>query len=103
MPSLHASLPTPTKLTQDWLLSAVVLLPTCHTYLTHCTARRYDAMDLVAHLYRQLRTDGYRGVAVHALYRDEVQDFTQGELALDLRVVTDPNALFYCGGCFDVF
>jgi hypothetical protein len=26
-----------------------------------------------------------------------VQDFTQAELALDLRVVSDPNALFYCG------
>ncbi len=27
----------------------------------------------------------------------QVQDFTQAELALDLRVVADPNALFYCG------
>jgi hypothetical protein len=27
----------------------------------------------------------------------QVQDFTQAELALDLRVVNDPNNLFYCG------
>lgn len=27
----------------------------------------------------------------------QVQDFTQGELLLDLAVTSDPNALFYCG------
>jgi hypothetical protein len=29
--------------------------------------------------------------------RMQVQDFTQAELALDLRVAADPNGLFYCG------
>lgn len=37
------------------------------------------------------------GTPLHCLYRDEVQDFTQGELLLDMRVCADPNALFYCG------
>ena len=27
----------------------------------------------------------------------QVQDFTQAELHLDLRVVSDPNSIFYCG------
>jgi hypothetical protein len=52
---------------------------------------------VVAHLSRALSLEGYRGTPVHALYRDEVQDFMQGELLLDLRVAADPNALFYCG------
>lgn len=55
-------------------------------------------MDLLAYLHRQFSFTGYQGARVHALYRDEVQDFTQAELALDLLVVADPNALFYCGG-----
>jgi hypothetical protein len=29
--------------------------------------------------------------------RDEVQDFTQAELLMDLRLVSDPNGLFLCG------
>lgn len=28
---------------------------------------------------------------IHSLYRDEVQDFTQAELLLDMRCVIDPN------------
>lgn len=59
--------------------------------------RRYDDGDLLAHLHRHLAAEGYRGVPLHALYRDEVQDFTQAELLLDLRVVDDPNGLFLCG------
>lgn len=34
-------------------------------------------MDLVASIYRRLAAHGYGGTEVHALYRDEVQDFTQ--------------------------
>ena len=41
--------------------------------------------DLVSHIYRALRADGYRGTKIHNLYRDEVQDFTQAELLLDMR------------------
>jgi hypothetical protein len=46
---------------------------------------RYDIMDMVAHVYRGLKRDGYLGVPIHNLYRDEVQDFTQAELLMDLR------------------
>ncbi|KXZ49100.1 hypothetical protein GPECTOR_23g31 [Gonium pectorale] len=58
---------------------------------------RYDLLDVVGHVYRELTVGGYNGTPVHALYRDEVQDFTQAELLLDLAVAADPNCLFYCG------
>jgi hypothetical protein len=59
-------------------------------------------MDLIGHIYRKLREQGGyrvdgRGVGIHSLYRDEVQDFTQGELLLDMLVVKDPNNLVYAG------
>ncbi len=34
---------------------------------------RYDNADVVAHIYRQLAAEGYRGVPTSNLYRDEVQ------------------------------
>jgi hypothetical protein len=57
----------------------------------------WDRCDLAAHLYQQLVGEGYQGVPLDGVYRDEVQDFTQAELLLDLRVCADPNAMFYCG------
>ncbi|KAK9807285.1 hypothetical protein WJX73_007725 [Symbiochloris irregularis] len=60
-------------------------------------SQRYDNMDLVSHIYRALKAEGYRGTPIHNLYRDEVQDFAQAELLMDLRVCSDPNGLFYCG------
>lgn len=42
-------------------------------------------MDLVSHIYRALKAEGYRGTPIHNLYRDEVQDFAQAELLMDLR------------------
>lgn len=35
--------------------------------------RRYDAADVASHVYRQLANDGYQGLPIHNLYRDEVQ------------------------------
>eukprot|EP00775_Hariotina_reticulata_P001454 gene1454-1796_t len=58
---------------------------------------RWDRADLAAHLYRQLAQGQYRGARLDGMYRDEVQDFTQAELLLDLRVCADPNSMFYCG------
>lgn len=46
----------------------------------------WDRADLAAHLYRQLVTPGaYRGNFFDAIYRDEVQDFTQVGWGLDVR------------------
>lgn len=48
--------------------------------------RGWDRADLAAHLYRQLVTPGaYRGDFFDAIYRDEVQDFTQVGWGLDVR------------------
>ncbi|KAL6749214.1 P-loop containing nucleoside triphosphate hydrolase protein [Haematococcus lacustris] len=58
---------------------------------------RYDQMDLVAHMHRAFREGCYCGAPITAVFRDEVQDFTQAELALDFEVVVDANELFYCG------
>jgi len=58
---------------------------------------RYDNLDLVGHIYRSLADEGYRGICVHGIFRDEVQDFTQAELLLDLRTCYDPNGMFYSG------
>jgi hypothetical protein len=58
---------------------------------------RYDVCDLVASLYGRLAQHGWRGTPLHALYRDEVQDFCQSELLLDMRVLADPAGLLYCG------
>ncbi|CAD7695958.1 unnamed protein product [Ostreobium quekettii] len=61
------------------------------------TRFHYDTLDLVGHIYRRLQVEGYRGTPVHSMFRDEVQDFTQAELLLDLRTVKDPNGIFYSG------
>lgn len=45
---------------------------------------RYDALDVVGHVYRALCAEAFSGTRVHGVYRDEVQDFTQGELLLDM-------------------
>lgn len=58
---------------------------------------RYDHMDLLFHIFRSLKLSGYQGVPIHNITRDEVQDFTQAELLVDLRVMCDPNGLFCCG------
>lgn len=42
-------------------------------------------MDLLFHIVSSLRVNGYRGVPIHNITRDEVQDFTQAELLVDLR------------------
>ena len=36
-------------------------------------ACRYDAADVASHVYRQLAADGYQGLPIHNIYRDEVQ------------------------------
>ncbi len=44
-------------------------------------------MDLLFHIYHSLKTNGYQRVPIHNITRDEVQDFTQAELLVDLRYV----------------
>ncbi len=44
--------------------------PFCHV---QAQQRKYDTMDLVASIYRRLRSGGFPGTELHSLYRDEVQ------------------------------
>ena len=46
---------------------------------------RYDHLDLLLHIFHSLKLNGYQGVPLHNITRDEVQDFTQAELLVDLR------------------
>ena len=39
---------------------------------------------------RALKAEGYQGTPLDDLYRDEVQDFTQAELLMDLRCALRP-------------
>ena len=60
----------------------------------------FDRPDLVHHLYCQLTGQGYSGCPISHVYRDEVQDFVQGELLLDLLLLGKPPVcgnVFYCG------
>ena len=58
---------------------------------------RYDVCDLVASIYARLEQHGWRGTPLRALLRDEVQDFTQAELLLDMRLLEDPSGILLCG------
>lgn len=45
----------------------------------------FDTADLVGHIYRETVRSGYKGMPLHHIVRDEVQDFSQAELLLDMR------------------
>lgn len=51
-------------------------------------------MDLLFHICSSLKASGYRGTIIHNIYRDEVQDFTQAELLIDLRSVSKDHEQF---------
>lgn len=70
------------------------------TYQTAKAARGlYDRADLVHSLYTRLGRHGYQGVPISHVVRDEVQDFVQGELLLDVLVLGPQHAanVMYCG------
>ena len=57
----------------------------------------FDECDLLHCLHRRLSTLEDLGWSIHHFYIDEVQDFTQAELALFVRTCRDPNGLFLTG------
>ena len=57
----------------------------------------FDECDLIHDLHRRLSAMGDLGWSIHHFYIDEVQDFTQAELALFVRTSRDPNGLFLTG------
>lgn len=57
----------------------------------------FDWMDVIFHCYKELSNENsYKGISIHSLVHDEVQDATQAELALYFKIC-DPNKLFFTG------
>eukprot|EP00899_Mesostigma_viride_P010553 jgi/Mesvir1/1949/Mv22967-RA.1 len=61
--------------------------------------RGFDLGDLVRYIYRAVSAGEQQvfAPAVHSIFIDEVQDFTEAELQLCVRVCVDPNGLFLTG------
>eukprot|EP01048_Picozoa_sp_COSAG05_P007464 COSAG05_NODE_527_length_8917_cov_523.108415_2_plen_2332_part_00 len=59
--------------------------------------KMYDRMDRVYDIWRRLKLMGYHGVPIHSLSIDEVQDFTQAEICLYLKVCDNPNDVLLAG------
>ncbi|NXY88396.1 TRNK1 protein, partial [Alcedo cyanopectus] len=57
----------------------------------------FDEEDLLYHLSQRLSKLRELPWSIHEFYGDEVQDFTQAELALLMKCINDPNAMFLTG------
>ena len=58
----------------------------------------FDECDLVHHIFKRLpKVPDNLEWALHRIYIDEVQDFTQGELWLMMNNCRDPNGFFFTG------
>ncbi len=67
-------------------------------YLKHHSEEDiFDECDLIASLYTRLNSAKTLPWSIHGVYVDEVQDFTQAELAILLKVCRNPNNLFLTG------
>ena len=71
-------------------------------YQKYCQNQRhsiflFDECDLVQSLYKRLCKAKDVPWSIHSFYIDEVQDFTQLELATFLCCCRDPNSMFFTG------
>uniref|UniRef100_A0A673TAS5 Tetratricopeptide repeat and ankyrin repeat containing 1 n=1 Tax=Suricata suricatta TaxID=37032 RepID=A0A673TAS5_SURSU len=57
----------------------------------------FDEEDVLYNLARRLSKLEVLPWSIHELYGDEIQDFTQAELALLMKCINDPNAMFLTG------
>ena len=57
----------------------------------------WDEGDLVLDLYKRFMKHGHSGILLHQTFIDEVQDFTQAELVLVLKLARFPNSSFLAG------
>lgn len=57
----------------------------------------FDECDLVLDLHNRLKTMSDVSWSIHSVYIDEVQDFTQSELAIFIHCCRDPNSMFFTG------
>lgn len=65
--------------------------------------RGFDLCDVGHHIWKQFSSTPYSGTAIHSIYVDEVQDFTQQLLKLTMSVATDPNSMFLTGDTCQVW
>ncbi|MDP2437579.1 MAG: hypothetical protein Q8P67_17690, partial [archaeon] len=61
------------------------------------TLGAYDIQDVVHYISDSINSVGYRGVPVHALTVDEVQDFSPATLRLFMRCCQRDDGYFFCG------
>ncbi|XP_032876109.1 TPR and ankyrin repeat-containing protein 1 isoform X2 [Amblyraja radiata] len=59
--------------------------------------RYFDEEDLLFSLTQRLAKLDEIPWSIHELYGDEIQDFTQAELATLMKCINDPNAMFLTG------
>lgn len=57
----------------------------------------FDEEDLLYNLSQRLSKLRELPWSIHEFYGDEIQDFTQAELALLMKCINDPNAMFLSG------
>ncbi|KAH3807147.1 hypothetical protein DPMN_135480, partial [Dreissena polymorpha] len=57
----------------------------------------FDETDLVHSVFKRLSVLNYRPWAIHQIFVDETQDFTQAELCLLIRLCQNPNDMFFTG------
>uniref|UniRef100_A0A803YC89 Tetratricopeptide repeat and ankyrin repeat containing 1 n=1 Tax=Meleagris gallopavo TaxID=9103 RepID=A0A803YC89_MELGA len=57
----------------------------------------FDEEDLLYNLSQRLSKLGELPWSIHEFYGDEIQDFTQAELALLMKCINDPNSMFLTG------
>nr|XP_033786416.1 TPR and ankyrin repeat-containing protein 1 isoform X2 [Geotrypetes seraphini]XP_033786417.1 TPR and ankyrin repeat-containing protein 1 isoform X2 [Geotrypetes seraphini] len=57
----------------------------------------FDEEDVLYNLSQRLSKLDELSWSIHELYGDEIQDFTQAELALLMRTINDPNSMFLTG------
>ncbi|XP_008582190.1 PREDICTED: TPR and ankyrin repeat-containing protein 1 [Galeopterus variegatus] len=57
----------------------------------------FDEEDVLYNLSQRLSKLRVLPWSIHELYGDEIQDFTQAELALLMKCINDPNAMFLTG------
>ncbi len=67
-------------------------------YVKHrCKDKVFDECDLIHNIYSRLNALKDLPWSVHSIYIDEVQDFTQSELSIFIRICRNPNDLFLTG------
>ncbi|KAJ7322629.1 hypothetical protein JRQ81_018916 [Phrynocephalus forsythii] len=62
-----------------------------------CQGSYFDEEDVLHKLFQRLSKFSILPWYIHELYGDEIQDFTQAELALLMKCIDDPNAMFLTG------